>query len=595
MKYNQIFFYTLLSIKIILSEVFRIKKIQVKLNDRSLDYKEEDSFLENAYGNIYNLFYYYATLYSGPNKIPQIYILGIGSDTTTSPCNKCTSCGKHLNKPYELLNDSAIIKCNTKECNSVKSRICRNNQCSFSISYSEGSRLEGIFTMQEIYFEQINKTPNITSKSFKIPIGCTTYETILFKKQLADGILGLNNHNKSFISLLYNNNIISKNLFSICFGQNDGYFSIGEIDTTYHKNKIEYIPFKENRANYYVNLTKIKIGDSVFNISYNYESFIESGTSINYFPKPIFNFITKEFDNFCEKKECGNSSITEYGYCRLFSSNEEKEKSINEYWPNFTFYFEGIKYVLTPKDYYFDYPYHIGACIGFEKVNKNRITLGAIFMHGHDIIFDKENKRIGFTVADCNRGILNNDDINNINVNNRTIIDGKTYIEESYNRVSDYIDEYNSEEKKEERIKKVNQDKIEEKKEDITEEKKEDEIKDIIKDIIKEKNDDKIKDKNEDKREDKNKDVIQSNIENENRNEVKNQTKIEFKQKENKYKNNKISLYIIIILFSALFLFFIFFIILREFICQKKYKNNVQIDEIQNSEINKSDTNIVIK
>ena len=39
----------------------------------------------------------------------------------------------------------------------------------------------------------------------------------------------------------------------------------------------------------------------------------------------------------------------------------------------------------------------------------------------------------------------------------------------------------------------------------------------------------------------------------------------------------------------------IFFIILREFICQKKYKNNVQIDEIQNSEINKSDTNIVIK
>ena len=112
------------------------------------------------------------------------------------------------------------------------------------------------------------------------------------------------------------------------------------------------------------------------------------------------------------KKECENSSITPQGYCRLFNSNEEKEKSINEYWPNITFYFEGVKYVLTPKDYYFDYTYtyHIGACLGFEKNNKTKITLGGVFMHGHDIIFDKGNKRIGFAVADCNRGILNNDD-----------------------------------------------------------------------------------------------------------------------------------------------------------------------------------------
>ena len=120
MKYNQIYFiYTFLSIKIILSDFFRIKKINVKLNSiyrnhRTLDNKEEDSFLEKAYGNIHHLFYYYATLYLGPNKIPQIHILGTGREITTSSCEKCTSCGKHLNKPYGLFNDSAIIKCITK-------------------------------------------------------------------------------------------------------------------------------------------------------------------------------------------------------------------------------------------------------------------------------------------------------------------------------------------------------------------------------------------------------------------------------------------------------------------------------------------------
>ena len=289
--------YVFLSIKIILSDVYRINKIPVKLNSlkrnhRSLDNKkEEDSFLENVYGNSHILYYYYATLYLGPKKMPQTFILGTASWATSSPCSKCTSCGKHLNKPYELIDDSYIIKCNTTECDSVryKNNLCINNQCSFFIRYTEGSSIEGIFTMQDVYFEQINKNPPFTSQSFKIPIGCTTKETHIFKTQLADGILGLNNHDISFISLQYNNKIISKNLFSICFGENDGYFSIGEIDTKYHKTKIEYIPFRAERNNYYISLTKIKIGDSI--IFNNYGGFIESGTTLTYFPKSLFNSI----------------------------------------------------------------------------------------------------------------------------------------------------------------------------------------------------------------------------------------------------------------------------------------------------------------
>ena len=159
--------YLFLSIKIILSDVYRIKKIHVKLNapkrnHRSLDNKkEEDSFLENVYGDSYFLNYYYVTLYLGPKKMHQTFILGTGSKLTSSPCSKCTSCGKHLNKPYELIDDSYIIKCNTIECDSLSSytNSCINNQCSFFQSYSEGSLLEGIFTMQDVYFEQINKNP----------------------------------------------------------------------------------------------------------------------------------------------------------------------------------------------------------------------------------------------------------------------------------------------------------------------------------------------------------------------------------------------------------------------------------------------------
>ena len=442
MKNHIFFIYTFLLIKIILSGVYKLKTIPVKKislyrNNRLLDNKEEDdSFIEKVYGNSYSLYYYYATLYLGPNKIPQTYILGTDSALTTSPCNKCESCENHLNKPYEI-DDSNIIKCPTKECNSVQSHICRNNQCYFFTKYLEGSSLEGIFTMQEIYFEQINKNPNITSKSYKIPIGCTTKETNLFINQLADGILGLNNNNKSFISLLYNNNIISKNIFSICFGQDDGYFSIGEIDTTYHKSNIEYVPLinnRHNRHNYYINLTKIQIGDEIINN--DYEVSLNSGTTLTSFPYSIYNSIINKFNIFCEKKECGNfKNRTYFGYCGVFISNEEKEKAINEYWPNITLHFEEVKYVLTPKDYYFEVSDKY-ACLGFEGDKSNRITFGNTFMHGHDIIFDRGNKRIGFAVADCNRGISINDNINNRISNNGIHVYEKTYIEERYNKDS---------------------------------------------------------------------------------------------------------------------------------------------------------------
>ena len=34
----------------------------------------------------------------------------------TSPCSKCNTCGKHLNKPYEINDDSKIIDSYTDEC-----------------------------------------------------------------------------------------------------------------------------------------------------------------------------------------------------------------------------------------------------------------------------------------------------------------------------------------------------------------------------------------------------------------------------------------------------------------------------------------------
>jgi len=404
----------LLIISPILSELYHLNKVPAKIKTlhrahRNLSPQNDSYFLQQAYGDSSDLYYYYTTLYFGPKKTPQTFILDTGSPTTTSPCSKCTSCGKHLNKPYKINDDSTIIKCHTEDCNSVSSSCNNNNnQCSFSISYSEGSSLAGFFNMQNIYFENINNEPFISSKFYTLPIGCTTRETHLFVSQLADGIMGLNNSGKSFVSLMYKYKVISKELFTICLGQQDGYFSIGEIDTKYHKSNISYVPLIWGYSNFFIKILNMHVGTSIIPTN-NYNIFIDSGTTISYFPHVIFNAIMKNFNKYCEKSgnKCGKfENVDNIGYCGMFGSNLERIEALEKYWPNITLNLEGYKYILTPSDYYFEYNENnkIGACIGFEGEGASKITLGGTFMHGHDIIFDKDNQMIGFAEADCNRG-----------------------------------------------------------------------------------------------------------------------------------------------------------------------------------------------
>ena len=136
MSYSQnILLFLLLQISPIISELYNLKKISTRLKSlhrshRNLSPENDSYFLEQAYGDSAVLNYYYATLYFGPKKTPQTLILDTGSPTTSSPCSVCTSCGKHINKPYEFTDESRLIKCHTDDCNSLSSS-CRNNRVLF--------------------------------------------------------------------------------------------------------------------------------------------------------------------------------------------------------------------------------------------------------------------------------------------------------------------------------------------------------------------------------------------------------------------------------------------------------------------------------
>ena len=406
------------------SFIYEVKPIlHLKKSLRKLS--SDNSFLHYIEGDSYYLNYYYTSLYLGQNKTRQVYILDTGSSITTSPCNLCESCGTHLNPKYSLKSNSQILSCNDNKCKISSASRCSNNKCSFSIRYAEGSRLSGVYVEQDVFFEKINLGKNITNESFNIPIGCTTEETHLFKTQLADGIMGLNNNENSFVGMLYKLNVIKKNIFSLCFEHDGGYFSIGKIYEQYHYSKnIQYVNLiNKNFGNYIINLKYIKIGEDKIDI--NNHAIIDSGTTMTYFPSSIFQEIMKIILDKCKiSKKCGKlEKIQNFGYCTPIKTEEDINKLVENGWGNLTFIFDSdAKFIWMPKNYHYIYKskeneYHL--CLGFDEDKRSTILLGTTFMHGFDFIFDKEQHRIGMVEANCTR---NTEENNLTNINNDTDI-----------------------------------------------------------------------------------------------------------------------------------------------------------------------------
>ena len=245
--------------------------------------------------------------------------------------------------------------------------------------------------------------------------------------------------------MLYRNKVIQKNIFSLCFSHEGGYFSIGKITTTHHLSKnISYVDLlNKDYGNYFITLSYIYVGDK--KIFYNEQAFIDSGTTLTYFPNQQYNQIMEEFLEICKKnKKCGNlKKIKGLGYCTKIKSDDEIDKILKEGWSNITVVFDGKIFIWEPENYYFIYNTEangLNICLGFDGDKRKNILLGTTFMHGYDIIFDKIHYRMGFVPADCNRILKieekENDDekINDINkldnnINQETDIESQGILE----------------------------------------------------------------------------------------------------------------------------------------------------------------------
>ena len=293
----------------------------------------DSKFVLNIRGNSHYLNYYYTTFFYGNKKENQTFLLDTTSSITSSPCTLCLSCGDHMNDYFNIISNTSIIKSDSNSCSSLpdvyysvqKNNDDNNNNinnynkdyCNFLYTFDQKTKIGGFYLNNLISFDPITSKENseeseeefISRKAeFELPIGCTMNETGEFQSRMADGILGLNKNDKSFISTMYNLNIIKR--------------------------------------------------------------------------------------------------MEGYGICSEFMNENEMNAALNGKWPKIIIKFNGYEFIWEPKNYYINHSSRTKyrACFGFDTKEKlNNIILGTNFMHGYDIIFDREKNRIGFARAECGR------------------------------------------------------------------------------------------------------------------------------------------------------------------------------------------------
>ena len=81
-----------------------------------------------------------------------------------------------------------------------------------------------------------------------------------------------------------------------------------------------------------------------------------------------------------------------------------------KHWLKITINFNEYKYEWDPNNYWVNITseHTFRACLGFESTKEKVITLGTTFMHGYDVIFNREKNKIGFAKVDPNQEFIFN-------------------------------------------------------------------------------------------------------------------------------------------------------------------------------------------
>ena len=359
------------------------------------------------YGDSVAFGYYYAEVYIGTPPSRHSVIVDTGSATTAMPCSGCSTCGKHQDPAFDIKGSSTSspVLCKDYGCS-----MCSSGHCSYRVSYTEGSSIAGVFVKDKLWLGSDDASVWATTQEeekFGVDyiFGCHQSEGGLFKTQAADGIMGLgpyeNRPGSIIVDTLKLHGKIDKKVFTMCLHKTGGMMAVGKIDTRFHTSPIAYVP-KYGSAHWGVDLKKVVFGGKALHASRWNNCIVDSGTTFTYLPTSAHNDFETQLRDHCSKtSNCPNAirkSVRNEGMC--YEILYDPEISLATF-PTISFHLDGYVLEIPGSQYMFNSEGKI-YCAGFYNNGYSGTVIGGNAMQRHDVVFDGDNRRIGFATADCN-------------------------------------------------------------------------------------------------------------------------------------------------------------------------------------------------
>lgn len=364
----------------------------------------------NIFGNSFQLGYYYVDLWVGTPPVKQTVIIDTGSRLTAFPCMDCPECGIHMDNYFNYKNSSTSHVLTCEENSDCERCVSVDDLCRYSVSYVEGSSISGYLIRDSVVFgDELNVTHSVT-----LTFGCHKRETNLFKTQLVDGIMGLGikGQAKNIVEVLYGSKETGKNLFTICFANENGYMTIGGYNESRYNEEIKWTDMLTSPF-YAITATGLKVNGvntglmkSDFGNAYTTGTIVDSGTTFAYLCYSVYKMVYKSFEEYCKLDgRCLGEKVKVIGephICYKLNIDSYTPEEFFASFPEFTLIIGDIEVAWKPERYLFawwDTPYTF--CVGIYNNGGSGNVLGGIFMRGNDVIFDLSSKKMGFVSSEC--------------------------------------------------------------------------------------------------------------------------------------------------------------------------------------------------